>query len=127
MEGIKMDNVENFLAHIGVKKRSGRYPWGSGKRPFQSSGPPGGGGKSSSQNTEPSLSNEELRARNERQRLINESLRLQREFGSLTKKDKTAGQKFVEDILKDSGKKIIVGYMVSTANKRLYKNKEGKK
>lgn len=29
---------ENALAHYGVKRRSGRYPWGSGKNPFQHSG-----------------------------------------------------------------------------------------
>lgn len=23
------------LMHFGIKRRSGRYPWGSGKRPFQ--------------------------------------------------------------------------------------------
>ena len=26
------------LTHIGVPRRSGRYPWGSGKRPYQSTG-----------------------------------------------------------------------------------------
>ncbi len=29
---------ENFLMHYGVKKRSGRYPWGSGDNPYQHSG-----------------------------------------------------------------------------------------
>ena len=29
---------ENSLAHYGVKKRSGRYPWGSGDNPYQHSG-----------------------------------------------------------------------------------------
>lgn len=29
------------LCHIGILRRSGRYPWGSGKRPFQSGGGPG--------------------------------------------------------------------------------------
>lgn len=29
---------ENALAHYGVKKRSGRYPWGSGDNPYQHSG-----------------------------------------------------------------------------------------
>ena len=28
---------ESYLAHIGVKRRSGRYPWGSGKDPYQHS------------------------------------------------------------------------------------------
>ena len=27
---------ESFLMHIGIKRRSGRYPWGSGEHPFQS-------------------------------------------------------------------------------------------
>lgn len=29
---------EEYLEHIGVKRRSGRYPWGSGKDPHQRSG-----------------------------------------------------------------------------------------
>lgn len=29
---------EDILMHYGVKRRSGRYPWGSGDRPFQHSG-----------------------------------------------------------------------------------------
>ena len=30
-------NDPNAIAHYGVKRRSGRYPWGSGERPYQSS------------------------------------------------------------------------------------------
>ena len=30
--------AEDILEHEGVKKRSGRYPWGSGKNPYQHSG-----------------------------------------------------------------------------------------
>lgn len=26
---------EDFLAHIGIVRRSGRYPWGSGENPYQ--------------------------------------------------------------------------------------------
>lgn len=26
---------DNYLAHYGIKRRSGRYPWGSGDRPYQ--------------------------------------------------------------------------------------------
>lgn len=29
---------EDYLMHYGVKRRSGRYPWGSGKEPYQHSG-----------------------------------------------------------------------------------------
>ena len=28
---------DEYLAHYGMPRRSGRYPWGSGKEPFQSS------------------------------------------------------------------------------------------
>ena len=28
---------EEYLEHYGMPRRSGRYPWGSGKEPFQSS------------------------------------------------------------------------------------------
>lgn len=30
----------DVICHVGVLRRSGRYPWGSGKRPFQSGGGP---------------------------------------------------------------------------------------
>lgn len=30
--------MSNFLIHYGVKRRSGRYPWGSGENPYQHSG-----------------------------------------------------------------------------------------
>lgn len=30
---------ENQLMHYGTKRKSGRYPWGSGERPYQSGGP----------------------------------------------------------------------------------------
>ena len=32
------DVVEDILCHYGVKRRSGRYPWGSGDDPYQHSG-----------------------------------------------------------------------------------------
>lgn len=31
---------QNELIHFGIPRRSGRYPWGSGARPFQSGGGP---------------------------------------------------------------------------------------
>lgn len=27
---------KDFLEHYGIRRRSGRYPWGSGKDPYQS-------------------------------------------------------------------------------------------
>ena len=34
---IRTDSVDNVLEHYGIKRRSGRYPWGSGDRPYQNS------------------------------------------------------------------------------------------
>lgn len=33
-----IDDATEFLAHYGIKRRSGRYPWGSGKDPYQRTG-----------------------------------------------------------------------------------------
>lgn len=33
-----LDRVDEELTHYGMPRRSGRYPWGSGKEPFQRSG-----------------------------------------------------------------------------------------
>ena len=30
--------AQDILMHYGVKRRSGRYPWGSGDNPYQHSG-----------------------------------------------------------------------------------------
>lgn len=35
---IRTDSVDDILEHYGIKRRSGRYPWGSGDRPYQNSG-----------------------------------------------------------------------------------------
>ena len=32
-----MGIAEDILMHYGVKRRSGRYPWGSGDNPYQHS------------------------------------------------------------------------------------------
>ena len=33
-----LSELVDELYHYGVKRRSGRYPWGSGKEPYQHSG-----------------------------------------------------------------------------------------
>lgn len=70
------------LCHVGVLRRSGRYPWGSGKRPFQSGGGPKESKKSKSKGnntTQVSAAQKasETRARNkaheeEKQRVLRE-------------------------------------------------------
>ena len=40
---MQYQQCQEFLMHYGVKQRSGRYPYGSGERPYQSSGGRSGG------------------------------------------------------------------------------------
>lgn len=72
-----MEN-KNVLIHYGTPRHSGRYPWGSGARPYQSGGGPAGGirkkkvtsdsGRTSSSKPKKAseLSDEELTAYNKR-------------------------------------------------------------
>lgn len=48
---IKYIRVSNELYHYGMPRRSGRYPYGSGDRPYQSSGGTAGGVSSKDQKT----------------------------------------------------------------------------
>lgn len=56
------------LSHVGVLRRSGRYPWGSGKRPFQS----GGGPKTSSKKQKKETEHVQNLEENEKEKLIKE-------------------------------------------------------
>lgn len=49
-----------YFSHIGMKRRSGRYPWGSGNRPFQSLSV---GSKKKGSSSQKALTPEEEKAR----------------------------------------------------------------
>ena len=127
---------DNYLEHIGMPRRSGRYPWGSGKRPFQgdsaaakSSGSTESSGKSgktgffkkgktetkSSEEDLSEISSEELQKRIDR-------IRLEKQYRDLTSKPKTIsrGRQVLYDILETSSKNIgtqLSAYMMgSTVN-----------
>lgn len=55
--------MNNELYHIGIPRKSGRYPWGSGKRPYQSIG---GEKRLSARKRAESMSDEELDTFNKR-------------------------------------------------------------
>lgn len=38
LSSIRSEAMKDALAHVGVKRRSGRYPWGSGEDPYQRTG-----------------------------------------------------------------------------------------
>lgn len=125
---------DNYLEHYGIPRRSGRYPWGSGSRPFQgdsvaakSSGKAGSSGKSGKTKTRSSeedlseISSEEL------QKKINR-IQLEKQYRDLTTKPKTVskGRQILNNILESSSKNIgtqlatyLMGNMVNSVAKAL--------
>ena len=131
---------DNYLEHYGIPRRSGRYPWGSGSRPFQgdspaakSSGKTKTSGKSgktglfkkaktktrSSAADLPQLPSEEL------QKKINR-IQLEKQYRDLTTKPKTVskGRQILNSILESSSKNIgtqlatyLMGNMVNSVAK----------
>lgn len=132
----------NYLEHYGIPRRSGRYPWGSGSRPFQgdsavakssgkskSSEKSGKTGlfkrdKSKAKSPEEDLSeisSEEL------QKKINR-IQLEKQYRDLTTKPKTVskGRQILNSILESSSKNIgtqlatyLMGNMVNSVAKAL--------
>lgn len=133
---------DNYLEHYGIPRRSGRYPWGSGSRPFQgdsaaakSSGSTKSSGKSgktglfkkgktktkSSEEDISKISSEEL------QKKINR-IQLEKQYRDLTTKPKTVskGRQILNSILESSSKNIgtqlatyLMGNMVNSVAKAL--------
>lgn len=133
---------DNYLEHIGMPRRSGRYPWGSGKRPFQggsaaakSSGSTKSSGKSgktglfkkgktktkSSEEDLSEISSEELQKKISR-------IQLEKQYRDLTTKPKTVskGRQILNSILESSSKNIgtqlatyLMGNMVNSVAKAL--------
>ena len=125
---------DNYLEHYGIPRRSGRYPWGSGSRPFQgdspaakSSGKTKTSGKSgktglfkkgktkteSSEEDLSKISSEELQKRISR-------IQLEEQYRNLTTKPKTIskGRQVLYDILETSAKKVgtqLVTYAMGSA------------
>lgn len=133
---------DNYLEHIGMPRRSGRYPWGSGKKPFQrdsaaakSSGSTKSSGKSgktglfkkgktktkSSEEDLSEISSEELQKKISR-------IQLENQYRELITKPETVskGRQVLDSILESSSKNIgtqlatyLMGYTVNSVAKAL--------
>ena len=133
---------DNYLEHYGIPRRSGRYPWGSGSRPFQgdspaakSSGKTKTSGKSgktglfkkgktkteSSDEDLSKISSEDLQKRIDR-------IQLEQKYRELTSKPKTIskGRQVLTSILETSSKNVgtqlatyLMGNMVNSVAKAL--------
>ena len=131
---------DNYLEHIGMPRRSGRYPWGSGKRPFQgdsaaakssrstkSSEKSGKTGFFKKGKTKTKSSEEDLSeiSSEELQKKINR-IQLEKQYRDLTTKPKTVskGRQILDSILESSSKNIgtqlatyLMGNMVNSVAK----------
>lgn len=87
-----------FLKHWGKKRRSGRYKFGSGDRPYQHEARH----RNSTFRDRRSMSNEDLDAAITRARKEVDLYRAERD-------NRSQGQKFVEDVLTSVGKSLIIG------------------
>ena len=133
---------DNYLEHYGIPRRSGRYPWGSGSRPFQgdssagkSSGKTKTSGKSgktgffkkgktkteSPKEDLSKISSEDLQKRIDR-------IQLEQKYRELTSKPKTIskGRQVLYSILETSSKNVgtqlatyMMGNMVNSVAKAL--------
>ena len=133
---------DNYLEHIGMPRRSGRYPWGAGKRPFQgdsaaakssrsskSSGKSGKTGFFKKGKTKTKSSEEDLSeiSSEELQKKISR-IQLEKQYRDLTTKPKTVskGREVLNSILESSSKNIgtqlatyLMGDMVNSVAKAL--------
>lgn len=131
---------DNYLEHYGIPRRSGRYPWGSGSRPFQGDGPAakssgktkisGKSGKTGlfkKEKTKTRSSEEDLSeiSSEELQKKINR-IQLEKQYRDLTTKPKTVskGHQILNSILESSSKNIgtqlatyLMGNMVNSVAK----------
>ena len=133
---------DNYLEHYGIPRRSGRYPWGSGSRPFQgdspaakSSGKTKTSGKSGKTGlfkkgkTKTESSSEDISkiSSEDLQKKINR-IQLEKQYRDLTTKPKTVskGRQILDSILESSSKNIgtqlatyLMGNMVNSVAKAL--------
>lgn len=112
---------QSDLMHYGIPRRSGRYPWGSGKNPYQgddikkskasqdskdSKEASGGSSNSKSTSSTKSSSNPKKMTDEELKKKI-ERLELEKRYKDLSKSQVSEGKKFVFNILKNSGNNIL--------------------
>lgn len=99
-KNIKHKDLEEglFLKHWGIKRRSGRYKFGSGDRPYQHES--GHTRKNSTFHDRRTMSDEELQKSIDRVRKEVELYRAERD-------NRSQGQRFVEDVLTSIGKDVL--------------------
>lgn len=109
------DPVEKFFAHVGIPgMKWGQRKSKRGGKSFVTTEPDGAGEVRSTRANTMHLSNAQLQTRIAR-------LKLENDYTALTKPAPRAGQKFVNSILSDSGKKVATKYASEYAIKGIDK------
>lgn len=111
-----MTFTEDTLIHYGIKRRSGRYPWGSGEHPYQSEkSPPHQSSRKTKKEKPPSdlvkmKRKEMIKSKNlhnmspeDLQKMINR-LKQEKELKNLVESDIAPGKKVIKEVLADVGK-----------------------
>lgn len=108
----------NELYHFGIPRRSGRYPWGSGDRPFQSSG-----GKATKKNKRKS-EREQRSAQKEHQKQLQLQKRKQELYYGLDLKQKLSSysQEEIDYFLDKMGEMMANSYNPKYWAKNYVKN-----
>ena len=107
---------EEFLMHLGTKKHSGRYAYGSGDRPYQHDAAARRRYNRVNKRQLKRLTDEELNNRIERYKKEAELLKYEKDA-------MTTGEKFVQDMLIDTGKKtvpVIASALILYAGKKWF-------
>lgn len=111
-----MNFTEDTLIHYGIKRRSGRYPWGSGEHPYQSEkSPPHQATRKAKKEKAPKdpvkmKRAEMIKSKNlhnmspeDLQKMINR-LKQEKELKNLVEADIAPGKKVIKEVLADVGK-----------------------
>ena len=123
--------AEDILMHYGMPRRSGRYPWGSGKNGNKSSASSKKQNKEEKKKQTEAVKKEVDRRKKELKNLrtmssdeINkkiERLQLEKKYKDLVNDDVAPGKKMVSEILSSSGEKVVKAAVVGTMAYELHK------
>lgn len=137
-----MNFTEDTLIHYGIKRRSGRYPWGSGEHPYQSEkSPPHQSARKTKKERAPAdpvkmKRREMIKSKNlhnmspeDLQKMI-DRLKKEKELKNLVESDISPGKKVIKEVLADVGKQtakdVISGSVKYGINYVLLDEKERK-
>ena len=121
-----MSFTEDTLIHYGIKRRSGRYPWGSGEHPYQSEkSPPHQAARKAKKEKPPPdpvkmKRKEMIKSQNlhnmspeDLQKMINR-LKQEKELKNLVESDIAPGRKIIKEVLVEVGKQTAKEVMAGS-------------